>query len=127
MTDPETQQDPEGKLLEESELRPLDTSDSHAPGKPWPGGADVNINFHIVADIEKQRLFINNATYVSPDVPVLLQMLSMSRSPHELMPAGSVYSLPRNKVVELSIPGGSLGGPVSSLPPFMSCSGSHPS
>ncbi|KAJ3529376.1 hypothetical protein NMY22_g9023 [Coprinellus aureogranulatus] len=37
--------------------------------------------------------------------------MSGAKTAQELLPAGSVYTLPRNKVVELSIPGGSTGQP----------------
>ena len=48
-----------------------------------------------------------------PDVPVLLQILSGAKNVSELLPSGSIYGLEPNKTVELTIPGGALGGPVS--------------
>ncbi|KAF5386580.1 hypothetical protein D9615_002148 [Tricholomella constricta] len=97
-----------GKLLEESELRPL-LIDARAPGAPYPGGADVNINLDI--SFVPVRFLINNVSYVSPAVPVLLQILSGAKTAQELMPAGSIYTLPRNKVIEVTIPGGAPGAP----------------
>ncbi|CAA7270051.1 unnamed protein product [Cyclocybe aegerita] len=47
---------------------------------------------------------VNGATFTSTMVPVLLQIMS-------LLPSGSVYTLPVNSVIELSIPGGSVGSP----------------
>ena len=54
---------------------------------------------------------INGATFVPPTVPVLLQILSGAQSAQDLLPAGSVYSLPSNSVIELSLPAGAAGGP----------------
>ena len=50
-----------------------------------------------------------------PTVPVLLQILSGAKSASDLLPKGSIYALEPNKSVELLIPGGVLGGPVSIL------------
>jgi len=47
---------------------------------------------------------INGTTFVPPKVPVLLQILT-GTPPHELLPNGSVYTLPRNKSISISIPG----------------------
>jgi hypothetical protein len=43
---------------------------------------------------------------------VLLQILSGTKNASDLLPAGSVYGLEPNKSVELTIPGGAIGGPV---------------
>ncbi|KAI6145124.1 laccase [Pisolithus tinctorius] len=81
----------------------------------WTVLADVNINLipgHIGA------LFnINNVSFVDPTVPVLLQILSGATHASQLLPAGSIYELPHNKVIELSFPAtdnltnGAVGGP----------------
>jgi len=44
---------------------------------------------------------------------VLLQILSGKKNASELLPAGSIYGLEPNKSVELTIPAGAVGGPVS--------------
>ncbi|KAF5386574.1 hypothetical protein D9615_002142 [Tricholomella constricta] len=108
--EPKSSEKHHGKLLEESELRPL-LIDARAPGAPYPGGADVNINLDISVDFVALRFLINNVSYFSPAVPVLLQILSGAKTAQELMPAGSVYTLPRNKVIEVTIPGGAPEGP----------------
>ena len=46
---------------------------------------------------------------------MLLQILSGAKNASDLLPSGSIYGLERNKSVELTIPGGALGGPVSSV------------
>ena len=54
---------------------------------------------------------VNNASFSDPSVPVLLQILSGTTDASALLPAGSVYTLERNKVVEVTIPGGVAGAP----------------
>jgi iron transport multicopper oxidase len=59
------------------------------------------------------KFLVNGAPFIPPTVPVLLQILSGARTAQELLPPGSVYTLPPNKVIEISMPGGALGSPVS--------------
>ena len=54
---------------------------------------------------------VNGVTYQSPTVPVLLQILNGSFTAQDLMPQGSVYTLPRNKTIQINMPGGVLGIP----------------
>ena len=54
---------------------------------------------------------VNGVTYKSPTVPVLLQNLNGSFTAQDLMPQGSVYTLPRNKTIQINMPGGVLGIP----------------
>ncbi|KAG5641835.1 Acyl-coenzyme A oxidase 2, partial [Asterophora parasitica] len=108
--DPTTPEKKGGKLLEESELRPL-LRDARAPGVPRRGAADVNINLDIGVNFQTLRFSINNVSYTSPPVPVLLQILSGAKTPQQLLPTGSIFTLPRNKVIEITIPGGAPGGP----------------
>ncbi|KAL4072079.1 laccase [Scleroderma citrinum] len=112
--DPTTQQGPYLLPFDEGALHPL--SDAGAPGIPEPGKADVNINF--VTGLTSAGLFtINDVTFVPPSLPVLLQILSGAQHASQLLPNGSVYELPYNKVIEISLPatelnsGGALGGP----------------
>ncbi|KAF8161661.1 laccase [Crassisporium funariophilum] len=106
-SDPGTTQPSQSNLLQETDLHPL--IDPQAPGKPHAGGADVNIN--LVLGFNAGTFTINNHSFVNPTVPVLLQILSGAQNAHDLMPQGSVYPLPLNKVIEITIPGGVLGGP----------------
>jgi iron transport multicopper oxidase len=55
---------------------------------------------------------VNNVPFEPPSVPVLLQILSGAKKASDLLPAGSIYGLEANKSVELTIPGGAIGGPV---------------
>ena len=56
---------------------------------------------------------VNGVSFEPPTVPVLLQILSGAKSASDLLPAGSIYGLEPNKSIEISIPGGAIGGPVS--------------
>ncbi|KAJ3559926.1 hypothetical protein NM688_g36 [Phlebia brevispora] len=109
-TDPTTEQQSRQILLKETDLHPLDSP--RAPGKPYPGGADVVIVLNLSVNLELLTFLVNNVTFTPPSVPVLLQILSGAKSAQELLPAGSVYSLPKNKVIEIIIPPGDApGGP----------------
>ncbi|KAJ6545172.1 laccase 1 [Mycena capillaripes] len=96
--------------LVETNLHPA-IGEPPVPGLPVPGGADVTINLAITLDFTTFKFFINGAEFIPPTAPVLLQILSGAQSATDLLPAGSVYVLPPNKVIELSIPGGSPGAP----------------
>lgn len=110
--DPITTSNASTPLLE-TNLHPL--SNPAAPGVPSPGAADVNLNLNILFNISTFKFTVNGATFQPPTVPVLLQILSGAQTAQDLMPAGSIYALPPNKVIEISMPGGSIGSPVSSL------------
>jgi len=94
----------------ETNLHPL--SNPGAPGVPKPGAADVNLNLNITFDFTVHRFSVNGVSFTPPTVPVLLQILSSAHTAQDLLPAGSVFVLPPNKVIEISVPGGSPGSPV---------------
>ena len=50
-------------------------------------------------------------SYTSPTVPVLLQILSGASNASDLMPADSIYYLPPNKVIEITMPALPLATP----------------
>ncbi|KAJ6475006.1 laccase 2 precursor [Mycena vulgaris] len=106
--DPTTNSTITQPLLETS-LHPL--VHTPVPGAPHPGGADVVLNLQITFNATDARFEINNASFIPPTAPVLLQILSGVHTAQQLLPAGSVYELPPNKVIEVSIPGGSPGAP----------------
>ncbi|KAJ3505082.1 hypothetical protein NLJ89_g7603 [Agrocybe chaxingu] len=95
-------------FLKETDLHPL--LPTRVPGRPFAGGADINFNLALGFDPEKFSYTVNGAYYADPPIPVLLQIMSGARSPQELLPQGAVVTLPKNKVVEISIPGGIIGG-----------------
>ncbi|TEB23091.1 yellow laccase [Coprinellus micaceus] len=107
--DPTSTQTPNSNPLVEANLHPL--SNAAAPGTPTLGAADVTLNLNIVFDFQALKFRVNGAIFNEPSVPVLLQILSGASTAQDLLPAGSVYVLPRNKVIEVSMPGGSTGSP----------------
>ncbi|KAF5341120.1 hypothetical protein D9611_006006 [Ephemerocybe angulata] len=107
--DPVSTQTPNSAPLLETNLHPL--TNPAAPGVPGLGNADVKINLDIQFDFSVLKFKVNGATFDEPTVPVLLQILSGASTPQTLLPAGSVYVLPKNKVIEISMPGGSTGFP----------------
>ncbi|KAJ7153972.1 laccase [Mycena crocata] len=107
--EPSTHESASKYPLVETALHPL--VPSKVPGKHAPGGADVNLRLNIAFNQSVGQYSINGATFLDPPMPVLLQILSGAHSAQELLPKGSVYELPPNKVIEVSIPGGSIGGP----------------
>jgi iron transport multicopper oxidase len=109
--DPTTTQMSSVLPLQETNLHPL--SNPGTPGQPIPGGFDISFNLLIARDRSSQMFTINGASFQPPTVPVLLQILSGTRNASELLPKGSVYPLPPNKLIEVSIPGGTSGAPVS--------------
>ncbi|PSR82561.1 hypothetical protein PHLCEN_2v5994 [Hermanssonia centrifuga] len=95
--------------LSELDLIPLENP--AAPGDPVIGGVDYALNLNLVFDGATLKFQINGVTFVPPTVPVLLQILSGAQTAQDLLPAGSVYSLPSASSIELSLPAGAAGGP----------------
>ncbi|EDR02637.1 laccase, multicopper oxidase, benzenediol:oxygen oxidorectuctase [Laccaria bicolor S238N-H82] len=108
-SDPTTNQTTSVIPMLETNLHPL--SNPGAPGKRVAGGADVNINLNIALNFTEFLFTVNGATFQPPTVPVLLQILSGAETAQDLLPTGGVYTLSRNKVVELSLPGGAARSP----------------
>ncbi|KAG6331797.1 hypothetical protein ID866_7290 [Astraeus odoratus] len=104
--EPPTRNWTSSNALAESNLHAL--INPGAPGVPGVGNADVNLN--LVSQINQTTLLfeINGVAYHSPSTPVLLQILSGTVNTSQLQPQGSVYGLPPNKVIEVSIPGALL-------------------
>ncbi|KAI0258275.1 laccase [Gloeopeniophorella convolvens] len=108
-TDPTTNI-PVSKLpLVETNLHPL--TPTPVPGGHTPGGADININLDVVINDARTAFLVNGVSFEPPTVPVLLQILSGAKNASDLLPAGSIYGLDAGKSVELTIPGGAIGGP----------------
>ncbi|KAG1727034.1 laccase [Suillus lakei] len=99
---------PSSNPLSEQNLHALESP--AAPGLPEAGGADVSLNLVSVWDGNVGRFLINGYTYTPPTTPVLLQILTGQLDALQLQPFGSVYTLPPNKTIELSIPGGQPEG-----------------
>ncbi|XP_006460587.1 laccase-12 [Agaricus bisporus var. bisporus H97] len=107
-SDPTTELGPRNNRLVENNLHALGSPG--VPGTHTIGEADVNINLEILFT-PPNVLTVNGAQFIPPTAPVLLQILSGTKQATDLLPPGSVYVLPRNAVVELTIPGGSGGSP----------------
>ncbi|KAJ8091002.1 hypothetical protein PM082_024926 [Marasmius tenuissimus] len=89
---------PNDKLLNENDLRSL----QDVPGEPVPGGADLVLNMTIGFQTDTGLFTINDAPFISPTTPVLLQILSGAQKPEDLLPSKSIYALPRNKTIEIN-------------------------
>jgi len=106
---------------QQASVNPLNEINLHAlthpaaPGLPFVGGADVvlTINLNLEIGSGSFAFTLNGVAYKPPTAPVLLQILSGAQSAQDLLPPGSIYTLPPNKVIEINIPGLSAGGPVS--------------
>lgn len=109
LVEPTTTQNNGTGLLKEVNLHPL--TNPAAPGQHFPGGVDVPLNLKLTFD--GARFDINGHSFIPPTAPVLLQILSGTHAAQDLLPPGSVITLPPNKTVEISIPAGVIGGPVS--------------
>ncbi|KZV61483.1 multicopper oxidase [Peniophora sp. CONT] len=99
--DPRSEDSLPHHLLLETELHPLVVS------PPPPADETITLNVAWNGSV----FLVNNQTWVSPEVPVLLQMMSGAKKASDLMPLNSVYSLKRDKVYDLLIPGGADFGP----------------
>ncbi len=113
---PNTIETPSVIPLLETNLHPL--TNPAAPGPPVPAaeskGQVLSIPYNITFSANPRQFFVNNASFIPPTVPVLLQILSGAHTAHELLPKGSVYTLPPNKVIEITIPGNVAAAPVRS-------------
>ncbi|KAI0312942.1 laccase [Amylostereum chailletii] len=106
-TDPTTSDTSGSVPMVETDLHPLETT--AVPGTAGVGEADINLTFNL--DFSNALFTINDVSFTPPSVPVLLQVLSGSTTAASLLPNGSVYTLESNKVVEVTIPGGTAGAP----------------
>ncbi|PFH46698.1 multicopper oxidase [Amanita thiersii Skay4041] len=92
--------DPTSQQTDFNLLREEDLVISH-------GTPDVHIELDIGITRPMGNFLVNGVTFAPPPVPVLLQILSGSLNPFAAMPNGSVIALPRNKLIEVTIPGDS--------------------
>nr|ACL93333.1 laccase [Rigidoporus microporus] len=105
--EPTTSQGTSTKPLVETNLHP--SQNPGAVGSPTPGGVDLALN--LALGFAGGSFTINGATFTSPTVPVLLQILSGAQSATDLLPSGSVFTLPGDSTIEISMPAGVAGGP----------------
>jgi iron transport multicopper oxidase len=96
--------------LKETDMHPI--LNPRAPGEPNIDGADVIMNLQLFWTIGGNGaigttepgnfFFINGVRFFPPTVPVLLQIISGARTAQELLPTGSVYTLPLNSTIQIS-------------------------
>nr|QBH72619.1 laccase [Trametes versicolor] len=98
--EPTTTQTTSTEPLNEVNLHPLVAT--AVPGSPAAGGVDLAIN--MAFNFNGTNFFINGASFTPPTVPVLLQIISGAQNAQDLLPSGSVYSLPSTADIEISFP-----------------------
>ncbi|KAF7365969.1 Multicopper oxidase/laccase [Mycena venus] len=109
ISDPTTTATTSVNPLVETNLHPL--VPTPVPGTHAVGAADVALNLVITLDFTTFKFLVNGAEFVPPTAPVLLQILSGAHTAADLLPPGSIYTLPPNSVIEVSVPGGTPGAP----------------
>jgi iron transport multicopper oxidase len=87
---------PHSTPLDESNLTPLVPDVLGIP--------DMRVNLEFAHDPDKDIFAVNGVSFLPPSVPALLQILSGTRDPKEILPEGSVFPLGTG-VVEMSMPG----------------------
>ncbi|KAH8110523.1 Cu-oxidase-domain-containing protein [Phellopilus nigrolimitatus] len=106
-SEPTTNSTTNGIVMNEANIVPL--VNPGAPGQPVIGGVDYALNLNITlnktGNVGDGRHLVNGVTFIPPSVPVLLQILSGTTQPSQLLPSGSVYPLPANSTIEVSMPG----------------------
>ncbi|EJD00073.1 Cu-oxidase-domain-containing protein [Fomitiporia mediterranea MF3/22] len=102
--EPTTIENTEGTQLDEADLAPL--VNPGAPGEAVAGGVDYALNLDIALNLTSGAHMVNDVEWVNPTIPVLLQVLSGTTSASDLLPSGSIYALPGNSTIEISMPGG---------------------
>ncbi|KAJ7628126.1 putative laccase 1d precursor [Mycena polygramma] len=95
-----------GAKLDDSLMHPIA---SENPGKLGSGPPDLAVTLNI--DQPNAPFFdINGISYLSPSLPVLLQLLSGASKPSDFIPSEQLILLPPNSIVDISIPGNGLHG-----------------
>lgn len=110
-TDPTTSEVTPTAPLVEAELAPLENP--AAPGIPQLGAADVNLRIEVGVNFDPFLFTMNGIPYQSPPTPILLQILNGATNVADLLPHGTIYMLPRNKVIEITVVSLDLTAPVS--------------
>ncbi|KAJ7513126.1 laccase 3 [Mycena galericulata] len=77
---------------------------SQNPGNLGSGPPDFAMTLNI-AQPNPPFFDINGISYLSPSLPVLLQLLSGAAKPTDFLPSEQIIILPSNSIVDISIPG----------------------
>ncbi|KAF9256726.1 laccase [Marasmius fiardii PR-910] len=86
----------EPKMLKEWDLHPLEKNTIRIP--------DEKIDLVMMTENGTRAFLMNNVTYIPPNITVLSQILNGAPNPEALLPSGSIYPVPWNKTVQLSMP-----------------------
>ncbi|KAI0326254.1 TvLac7 [Cubamyces sp. BRFM 1775] len=105
--EPATTEAISSRLLNEAALQPL--TGLPVPGLPAVGDVDYALNLNLTNN--GTYFLVNGVPFIPPPIPVLLQVLNGTIDARDFMPHGSVYTLPRNSSIELTMPAGVVGGP----------------
>ncbi|KAG1899689.1 laccase [Suillus fuscotomentosus] len=97
--DPEIRLTPKPVALQETDLHPLYLP---LPMLLQEDGATIKLNIVLAQNETNFNFLVNGVQYTSPTIPVLLQLLNGDVSTSEMAPNGSIYFLPRNRVIEIS-------------------------
>lgn len=93
--------DTPGPKMDDGLMHPIA---SEGPGKLGSGPPDFAMTLNI-AQPNAPFFDINGISYLSPSLPVLLQLLSGAAKPQDFLPSEQVILLPPNKIIDISIPG----------------------
>jgi iron transport multicopper oxidase len=106
---PKNRTTPNSISLNETSLHPLTP--------PWTElqrDADIKLDLVIRFNQSRFLFYVNGVQYIPPTVPVLLQILNGAMTAADLLPNGTIYTLPKNKVVDITFNTDTApGGPVS--------------
>ncbi|KAH6897936.1 laccase 10 [Coprinopsis sp. MPI-PUGE-AT-0042] len=103
--DPTTRAPANPILLQEANLRSLIPN---APGLTGP--AQENVLFNLGLNAEGNGFTMNGVGWQHPDSPVMVQIMNGVPAA-DIVPEGALHTLPRNAIVEVSIPGFEIAGP----------------
>ncbi|KAF5339947.1 hypothetical protein D9758_016762 [Tetrapyrgos nigripes] len=90
-----------GVKLNDGDMRPIA---SEGPGQLGSAPADVAFNL-VISQPNLPFFDIDNIFYISPTVPVLLQILSGAAQPQDVLPSKKIFWIPPNATIKISIPG----------------------
>ncbi|KAJ7921991.1 laccase 1 [Mycena leptocephala] len=99
--DPTSTQNNSTNAFVEANMRPL--SSPGAPLTPVSSGTPAK-SFNFVISAAGGKFAMNNVSFVPPTTPVLLQILSGAEDAQSLLPTGSVFPIPKDSVIQVSIP-----------------------
>ncbi|KAJ6453953.1 laccase [Mycena sanguinolenta] len=90
-----------GLKMDDSLMHPIA---SEGPGNLGSGPADFSMVLNI-AQPNPPFFDINGISYLSPSLPVLLQLLSGAAKPSDFLPSEQIIVLPSNSIIDITIPG----------------------